>query len=515
MVYEQLYDWQKKIIDSIQSKHSYGLFLKMGLGKTPLSIAACERHDCDKLIIISVNSKASEDEKVPGSFLWWCKKSNIYKDFEVIRKNSKPEACKSDKKQILIINYEALFKRSGEARMKGDLKPLTHAFAKACTGHRVGLIIDESHKLKNYSSIQTTAVLKLQKYLQIFAKSLNTYLLTGTPFTIGFIDLWTQLKVLGCPMTKAEFINRFCIRGEIRNLWEWQQPIVAYKNVDELFEIVHRYAITIDTDEVIQLPEQIFITHSYDETLNFKGYTHPKMKGYSILELAQKWNIPLNEIEYQTNHLLNNPFYRCASYPDLKWMAEETGVFWMRCRQMSIGFQGNKSDDKWFDETRLTMLSKFLEDNPDNYVLFYSYTSELLRIYDICSKLGYKIDVYCGEIKSLANYEQYAALPSGEKLVSTKNIIIANYQSGSTGTNWQEYSNMILFDLPVYKDYAQGIERIHRIGQKRRCVYHLFTQNNWLDNGMLKALQKRIDYTEDTFNSDRERIEEVLKGETV
>ena len=35
---------------------------------------------------------------------------------------------------------------------------------------------------------------------------------------------------------------------------------------------------------------------------------------------------------------------------------------------------------------------------------------------------------------------------------------------------------MILFDIPLYKDYEQGIKRINRIGQKETCIYHIFYQ---------------------------------------
>ena len=197
-------------------------------------------------------------------------------------------------------------------------------------------------------------------------------------------------------------------------------------------------------------------------------------------------------------------------YPDLKWLAETTGTFWLRARQLSIGFQGNEEESKWFDKTRLNSFQQFIKNNPNNYVIFYNYTPELLALYDICESEGYNIDVYSGEVKSLVFYEKYQTQPEEQKLTNNKNIILANFASGSTGMNWQEYSNCIIFSLPLYKDYEQGLKRIHRLGQKQTTVYHLFYQDNWLDKSMLKSLKENIDYSLKMFESDLENVKRLI-----
>ena len=45
MLYEKLYDFQKKIVDSYYTKKRLGLFLDMGLGKTITSLALCEKNN--------------------------------------------------------------------------------------------------------------------------------------------------------------------------------------------------------------------------------------------------------------------------------------------------------------------------------------------------------------------------------------------------------------------------------------------------------------------------------------
>ena len=158
-------------------------------------------------------------------------------------------------------------------------------------------------------------------------------------------------------------------------------------------------------------------------------------------------------------------------------------------------------------------MEHFLETNENNYLLFYNYTPELIEIYNICEKLGYNIDVYCGEIKSLKFYNDYVNMKEEERLINHHNIILANFASGSTGMNWQEYNNCIIFSCPIYKDYEQGIKRIHRLGQKQTTFYHFFYQKNWLDEGMNKALQEKVDYSTDMFESDLKRIQNLIDKE--
>lgn len=497
-IYENLYDWQKEIVNKFKGRPSLGLFLDMGTGKTPISLSLAEQNNCDKIIIVTINPKAVEKKEIEGSWLNWISKSSInYKTF-----NKTSLEFNLNEPSVMIINYESLFKRGEkDKRSKVELKDNLTNFVDNCKGHNVALILDESHKVKNLQSLQTSAIIKLQKLLEFKSHKLYTYLLTGTPFTTGYEDLYAQLKLLGYNNTKSGFIDNYCVRGNIPGLLGWQQPIVGYKNVDNLYKLIHQFAITIKSEEVLNLPEQLFVNHYVFENEDFNMFTYEKVKGKDIIKYADKRKINLKD-GYNTDSKLNNPFYGNIDYPDSKYLAETAGSFWLRARQLSIGFNGNAQESTWYNNNRLKELEKFLENNEDNYLLFYNYTPELLAIYEICEKLGYNIDVYCGEIKSLVFYNKYNSQTPEEQLTNKKNIIIANYASGSTGLNWQAYNKCILFSIPLYKDFEQGIKRIHRNGQKNNVIYHFFLGNNWLDKSMKKALDEKVDYSDKMFEKD-------------
>lgn len=510
-LYEKLFDYQKNIVDKFKDRDSFGLFLDMGLGKTILSLAFAEVNKCNKVIVITINAKAEESENLPDSWIGWAKQSDIQ---YIFHKKHSDIQFKVEQNDFLIVNYESLFSRAKDKKQKVQLKQNILDFIYSCANNNVAIIVDESHKMKNLKSLQTEAIFKIKTYLKMQARKVYSYLLTGTPFTTGYIDLYSQLKMLGYPDTKTNFIDRYCIRGSLPGLLGWQQPIVGYKNIDELYRLIHNYAITIRSEEVISLPEQIFVYHSNECSHSFKMLTTEYVKGTEVVEENKIHKSKISDIkQYDTEYKVGNPYFRNIAYPDLKWIAETNGTFWLRARELSIGFQGNSDDAEWYDESRMKSIKSFLERNFDNYVIFYNYTPELMKLFDICESLGYNVDVFCGDIKSLFFYERFCNMTESEKLVNKGNVIIANFASGSTGMNWQNYSKVIIASTPLYKDYAQAIKRVHRPGQKERVFYHVFYQKNWLDYSMQKALKEQKQYSQDMYDADLTRINQIMNKE--
>lgn len=509
-LYGQLFDYQKNIVDKFKDRDAFGLFLDMGLGKTILSLAFAEVNNCTKVIIITINAKANESENVKDSWLGWAKQSDIQYNFHTKHSN---DGFLVESNDILLVNYESLFSRAKDKKSKVQLKDNIEDFIYSCYNHNVAIIVDESHKMKNLKSLQTEAIFKIKTALRMQAKKVYSYLLTGTPFTTGYIDLYSQLKMLGYPDTKTNFIDRYCIRGHLPGLLGWQQPIVGYKNVDELFTLIHRYAITIRSEEVISLPEQIFVYHPTEKSHSFDMLTTEFVKGTDVVKENESHQKKICDIkQYDVDKKVGNPYFRNIAYPDLKWLAETNGTFWLRARELSIGFQGNSEDFEWYDMSRMNEIRSFLERNEDNYIIFYNYTPELIALFNICDELGYKVDAFCGEMKSLFFYERFCNLTESEKLVTKKQVILANFASGSTGMNWQQYSKVIIASTPLYKDYAQAIKRVHRPGQKERVFYHIFYQKNWLDLSMQKALKEQKQYNQDMYDADLSRINAIMSN---
>lgn len=489
-LYNTLYDWQKKIVDDNLYRDRYGLYLDMGLGKTLVSLAFAEQKQADIILIVTLKSKVDEDINEKGSWEYWANKGG----WRVVRPDDKN--INYDGKTILLTNYEGLVKKvKGETKVI-PIKPYIKDFIKNCKHKKVAIILDESHKIKSTKALCSKGINFIMSQLKVRGINPFVYLLSGTPFTNGYLDLYNQLKLLGCDMNKGDYEEKFCVRGNVGGLAGYQQPIVGYKNLKELYKLVHQYALTIKSSEVIDLPEQVFNDIEYSSKYYFDLFTKEMIDANIVnKELIKRGEKPL----ILKDKKVKNVFYRNLDYPSMDYLCETISSFWMRCRQLSIGFIGKAESYIWFDRSRLNRVKKLLSENESNYVLFYNYTPELFELYKICEELGYNIDVYSGDIKSLTFYNKYSEMSEEEKLTNNKNIILANFGSGSTGKNWQEYDRCIIFSLPTFDDYEQALKRVHRIGQNNTVIYYTFLNDNWLDRDMMKSLKEKIQYDENLF----------------
>ena len=182
-IFEKLFPWQKNLVNKFKDKPSYGLFLDMGLGKTPISLSFAEVNKCEKVIVITLNGKVSETIDTDGSWYWWAAKSDM--NWVQFRKKENSDKYDVDENEILITNYESLFSRSKAKTAKCQLNDFLMSFIQHCKGKNVAVIVDESHKVKSAGSQQSMAVDMIRKLLTKHAKSLKLYLLSGTPFTTG------------------------------------------------------------------------------------------------------------------------------------------------------------------------------------------------------------------------------------------------------------------------------------------------------------------------------------------
>lgn len=507
MIYPELYDWQKQIVDHLVKKKSFGLFLDMGTGKTVQALAIAEQLNSSKILVVTKNAKACEKITTPGSWQMWSTKLGEG-NFNIRCKTDSIDGLERRDNLVYIINYESIFTRTSTGKSGiPSLRPQLSSFIDLCRGERVTLILDESHSIKDPGALQTKALAYVKKMLTLVTPYLHTYLLSGTPFTTGFIDIYNQLKFMDCPLTKTKFKEDFCVLGHIKGLLGWQQPIIGYKNVDKLYDLIHEYAVTIKSEDVVKLPPQIFENHVVPTGKYFDMILQesiPKSELDSLNQARIKDGLPSLPKEYKPYEISSkrivNPWFRNLSYPSTDYLADTPALLWMRARQLSIGFQGNADTAVWTDHRRIDAIKKFLEDNPGNYVLFYNYTPELVELFPMCESLDYKIDVYNGMFKSLYYYEKFAVQSPEERLVNQKNIILANFASGSTGMNWQLYNKCIISSLPLYKDWAQGLKRVHRVGSTETVEYHTFFADNWLDNGMMKSLREGVEYSQEMFN---------------
>lgn len=325
---------------------------------------------------------------------------------------------------IGIINYELAFRRP---QLK-QLKDFT-------------LMLDESSLIQNEQAKRSKFILKLQPK--------NIILLSGTPTSGKYEQLWSQLHLLGWNISKDLYWRQYVDVEYLDNEGFPIKVVRGYKNVERLKSKLREHgARFLKTDEVFDLPEQIFNTISLDTIKEYKKFKKDRM-------------ITINEREFIGDTILTKMLYErmlCGSY----------------------------------NVNKLDALKDLMNSTEDRLIVFYNFNEELRAIEDICLKLDKPLSIVNGQTKDLSMYNEYE-----------NSITAIQYQAGAFGLNLQLCNKIIYFTLPLSSElFEQSKKRIHRIGQKSSCLYYYLICKNSIEEKIFKTLKMRKDYTDKLFEQD-------------
>lgn len=323
-----------------------------------------------------------------------------------------------------VINYELAFRRAELL----ELRDFT-------------LMLDESSLIQNETAKRSKFVLKLGD------NAANVILLSGTPTGGKYENLWSQLHLLGWNISKKMYWNQY-INVEYLDTMGRSIPIVTgYKNVDRLKRKMHKYGCQfLKTNEVFNLPEQIYQTITIDTTKEYRMF-----KKHGITKV--------NEVELIGDTTLTKMLYErelCAIY----------------------------------NAAKLEAFTDLVNSSDDNFIVFYNFNKELEKLKNVAISMGREFNVINGQVKEKLNYS-----------LNHNYLLFIQYQAGAMGGNYQTIANRLIFhSLPLSSElFEQSKKRIHRIGQEKTCFYYLLLCRNSIEEKILQTLEKRQDYTAKLF----------------
>ena len=421
----ELYEHQKKALELTKQFNKVAYYLDMGLGKTFVGSEKMHELGNNTNIIICQKSKIQD---------WVDHFVKYYKDYSVYDLTDKlqlryfKEGIGLHIKKVGVINYDLLFRRS----YFKELEDFT-------------LMLDESSLIQNEKAKRSKFILKLN------AK--NVILLSGTPSSGKYENLWTQIHLLGWDIKQSvynkQYINweKLDVGGVPIWIVDKKEP---YKNVERLKEKLRQHgAIFKKTEECFNLPEQVDIPIYIKPPNEYKTF-----KDNGIVTIDN------DELVGDTN--LTKILY---------------------ARQICSLYNQNKLD----------AFEDLLESTNDRLIVFYNFIQEKEKLKEIIEKHERPISEVNGQVKDLKNYEE-----------QDNSITLIQYQSGSMGLNLQKSNKIIYFSLTQSSDlYEQSKKRIHRIGQNQTCFYYLLLCKNSIeDKGILPRLMMRKDFDDELFREE-------------
>ncbi len=423
----KLYKFQQEIYDKTKDKKHVAYYLDMGLGKTFVGSEKLIHNATRVNLIICQKSKVND----------WINHMQQYDNvviYDLTNKKQYDSFFKNFNDHIVgIINYDIVKNRQ-------ELLYLTD----------YSLLLDESSLIQHYKSKRTKTILKY--------KPSNVILLSGTPISGHYENLWTQLKMIGYWIGKKSFEDRYCnfvmvdygYGYPVRTLYK-PNP---YKNIDELKKVMENLnCVFMKTEEAIELPEKNFI-----ELRCKTPKEHREMLENGICTIQGK--------ELVGDYSLTKR---------------------LRLREIASCYNSDKA----------RVFEDLINSTEDRLIVFYNFNAELSELIKICNKNNRPYSQVNGAIKDLKAYEE-----------SENSITLVQYQSGSMGLNLQ-LANKVVFYSPTDKCelYQQSIKRINRIGQNKTCFYYQLLSINSIEINIMRAINRGIDYTDELFRKEYEENE--------
>lgn len=323
------------------------------------------------------------------------------------------------------------------------------------------LIVDESQRIKNPLCVQSKAVHKLAKQTKF------RIILTATPIGNSAADVFSQWKVIDENIfgkSYYSFMSEYFVKGSRKKV----------KNMQKLLDKAHSKALRVAKEDALDLPEQIFETR------------------YCTLEPKAK-NI------YNS---LKNDCYSELSGGGIS--ATNILVKLLKLQQCADGFL--KANDgeiyEMVSNAKMDILKETVEDiisAGEKIVIFARFTHEIKAIYTELIKMNAKSLILDGSVK-----DKGGAVKEFQENKDIK-VIICQTQVGGVGITLTAASVAIFYSMSFSLiDYLQAVGRIHRIGQKTRCLYINLIAKNTVDEKILSAIESKKDLSEYICNNWKE-----------
>ena len=341
--------------------------------------------------------------------------------------------------QIVIVNYESCWRLEEEiTKWKPDI-----------------IICDESSKIKNPQAKASKSLHRLGK------KSSYNMILTGTPVVNNPLDFFSQYKFLDEEIFGGSyyaFRAKYAIVGGFQN-----HQVVAYKNLDELTEKAHSIAYRVRLDEAVDLPDVIEETR--DITLEDKAQRiYNNIEKDSYAELMQG--------EVSTRNVLTKL---------------------LRLSQITGGYIRNddEPESQQISSAKMDALEDIIDtciEEGKKVVVFVRFIPEIKAIEKMLKRLNIEYAMICGEVQDRQS--------EVDRFQTDKNckVFIGQLQTVGMGLTLTAGSVAVFYSLDFnYANFEQAKARIHRIGQKNKCLYIYLVAKNTVDSKILYALKHKGD----------------------
>lgn len=426
----QLFPHQSEALVQSKNLNRVAYYWDMGLGKTYVGAEKLVRLGDDSNIVVCQKSKIQDwiehfQTNYPNVTIRDLTKPNEIDDF--VSRHVAWHGYHGAGMWVGVINYDLLFRRNQLLTISGFT-----------------LLLDESSLIQNEKAKRSKFVLNM--------KPENVILLSGTPVSGKYENLWSQIHLLGWSISNdlynRQYVNWILTEADESGFRRWiVNPDDPYKNVDRLKAKLREYgAFFLKTEECFSLPEQNFMSVSVPTIPQYRKFRKKKV----------------------------------VIAPD---GAELIGDTTLTAHLYSRQLCGH------YNQHKVQAFIDLLNSTKERLIVFYNFNAELAVLSGAVAAAERPLSIVNGKVKDLTAYEE-----------KSDSVTLIQYQAGAMGLNLQKANRIIYFTLTDKSElFEQSKKRIHRIGQNRPCFYYLLICKNSVEERMLETLEQRRDFTDELF----------------
>jgi SNF2 family DNA or RNA helicase len=193
--------------------------------------------------------------------------------------------CRRDRLAVLAMNYEAFSSKKGKKAAWDILRK-----------RNTMMILDESQRIKTPGAKRTITLLAAGKYAKV------RRVMSGTPVSVGPFDLYSQMKFLSSGFWKEFGLDPFAVFKAHFGVWRMETTrdeksypnCVAYKNIEELYDIVEANSTRVLKDDVLDLPDKLYTKRYIDMGKQQKAlYERVRDETLLFFEGGERTNVSL------------------------------------------------------------------------------------------------------------------------------------------------------------------------------------------------------------------------------
>ena len=446
----KLLPYQQSAYEKLGRLKIGALYMDMGVGKTRTMIE----------IIIRKLSKNKIDH-----ILWLCPVSTITNLKTDIEKHTDGLIDK-----ISIIGIESLSQSDREY-----LKALDIVENNKCM-----LIVDESHKVKNWFAKRTKRSIRLSECCTY------KYLLTGTPVTKNETDLFSQWYILDKRIFGYRSYDSFC-----RNHLELDEnnKVVRVLNVEYLTRKMEPYTYIIKKEDIdIDLKRKIYETFHFELNIDqIRHYKEVKNKMLSFVD-EEEWDENIIFRVFTALQLISSGRYIIS--PKKHEKLEHRPMF-----------------ENPLYNPRIDALRYLIEDEEEKVIIWCKYQFEIEDVETLLLKLNKKYTLLHGNININKRNKNIKAFKNDVQ------FLVANMGVGGTGLNLQFAHKAIYYSNSFdWGNKSQSEDRLHRIGQNKDVHITDLYSTCSIDKIIEKNLENKesISYCINRFLKDKKLFKDVI-----